>query len=389
MFNRSFSPVLSRSFFLFGPRAVGKSTLLRASLPESQALWIDLLDPDTEQTFARSPSRLTHLLQAELEKSKPRTWVVIDEIQKVPDLLAVVHQWLGKKKFHFALTGSSARKLRRGGADMLAGRASWFELFPLTHIELGATFDLTDVLNWGSLPERFELQGEDRARLLKAYASTYLKEEIIAEQLVRKVQPFRRFLELVALQNAQIVNYSKFAKDCGVDTVTIQTYFEILQDTLVGIEVPPFHESVRKRQRKNPKFYLFDTGVTRALAGQLDSPVTPSTFGYGKAFEQFIVLEVYRLLKTHEKECRLSYLTTQSGAEVDLIVERSPRDRIAIEIKSATRVDPLEAAALERLAGDIPHAELWYLSQDPTPQKIGNVRCLHWQAGLKTLLQTE
>ncbi len=382
MFKREFSPPLSRSFFLFGPRSTGKSTLLKALLPESKAIWIDLLDPEVERAFSQSPSRLTAVLDQELSSPKKRAWVVIDEVQKVPELLSIVHQHIQRKHFRFALTGSSARKLKRGAADLLAGRASWFDLFPLTHHELGKAFHLESVLKWGSLPEVFELSEADKKRFLRSYCNVYLKEEVIAEQLVRKTQPFRNFIELVALQNAQIINYTKFARDCGVDVVTIQTYFEILQDTLVGFELQPFDESVRKRTRKNPKFYLFDTGVTRALAGLLDDSLTPQSGLYGKYFEQFLIVEIYRLIKYAEKDWRLSYLATKDGAEVDLIIEKSKTQRIAIEVKSSPKIDTKEVAAFERLAKDIGAVKMFYLSQDKSSQKHGQVHCLHWRDAL-------
>lgn len=385
MFNRLLKPPLTRSFFLFGARSTGKSTLLKELLPEKKAIWIDLLDPDVEFRLAQQPSRLAALLKQEASQSKSRKWVVIDEIQKVPSLLSMVHQFIRKGSFKFALTGSSARKLKRGNADLLAGRASWFELFPLTHKELKDQFHLEEILNWGSLPEIFKLSQEDRKRFLRSYASTYLKEEIVAEQLVRKIQPFRNFLELVALQNAQIINYSKFSKDCGVDVTTIQTYFEILQDTLVGIELPPFHLSVRKRQRQNSKFYFFDMGVTRALTGLLDYPISPRTPPYGKYFEQFIILEVFRFMRTFEKDWKLSYLTTKDGAEIDLIIDFNPTFRFAIEIKSTDRIDEKEVKEFERLAKDIPHVKLLFLSNDPDPQVYGKVQCLPWQKGLESL----
>ena len=384
MIRRLLNPSLVRSFFLFGPRSTGKSTLLQEILPPKNALWLDLLDPELERILTQNPSKLTAILEQE-KASSNRPWVVLDEIQKIPELLTIVHQFIRKKAFHFALTGSSARKLKRGGADLLGGRASWFELHPFTHIELGTKFDLDFVLNWGSLPEIFELPEADRERFLKAYCNIYLKEEVVAEQLIRKIQPFRNFLELVALQNAQIINYSKFAQDCSVDVTTIQTYFEILQDTLIGFELPPFHLSVRKRQRKNPKFFLFDTGVTRALAQLLDQKIQPRNALYGRFFEQFIVIEIHRLIKCYEKEWKLSYLTTKDGFEIDLIIEKNPTHRIAIEIKSYTEVDEKEVRAFERLAADIPEAELLFISNDPHAQKYGGVHCLHWRQALKKI----
>jgi predicted AAA+ superfamily ATPase len=386
MFNRLLHPSLTRSFFLFGPRSTGKSTLLKTLLPESEALWIDLLNPDLERELSQSPSKLIAILDHEFQHGK-RKWVVIDEVQKVPELLSVVHQFIQKKKFLFALTGSSARKLKRGSADLLGGRASWFELYSLTHTEVGNKFDLDSAMKWGSLPEIFELSDQDKIRFLKAYSIIYLKEEIVAEQLVRKVQPFRNFLELVALQNSQIINYSHFAKDCGVDVTTIQTYFEILQDTLIGFELQPFHLAIRKRQRTNPKFYLFDNGITRALGNMLEESILPKTASYGKYFEQFIITEVFRLMKAHEKDWKLTYLASKDGKEIDLIIEKSPRRRIAIEIKSYDFVDEIEVRSFERLAIDIPAAELLFISQDKTNRKYGEVQCLYWRDAMLKIFE--
>ncbi len=384
MFKRLVRPPLTRSFFLFGPRSTGKSTLLRELLPESQALWLDLLDPDLERDLSRSPSTLTALLRQE-SASRRRPWVVIDEVQRVPQLLSVAQQFIQRGEFRFALTGSSARKLKRGAANLLGGRASWFELSSLTHLELGDSFDLDTVLSWGSLPEIFGLDDSDRARLLKAYCNIYLKEEVVAEQLVRKVQPFRNFLELVALQNAQLVNYARFAQDCGADITTVQAYFEILQDTLVGFELPPFHASIRKRQRKNPKFYLFDTGVTRAMAGLLGGPLQPRTALYGKYFEQFFVTEIRRLIRCREEDWKLSYLTSKDGAEIDLVVDKGS-ERVAVEIKSTDRVDEKEVRAFERLGRDLRKARLIYVSRDGRSQRHGDVECLPWQEAAKSIL---
>jgi len=350
-------------------------------LPESKAVWVDLLDVQLEQIYSKNP----HQLNALLEQEKDRQWVVIDEIQKIPSLLGIVHKHIRQKKFKFALTGSSARKLKSGQADLLAGRASWFELFPFTHFELGSNFNLDDALNWGTLPEISQLSETDKSRFLRSYCHVYLKEEIIAEQLIRKIQPFRNFLELAALQNAQIINYSKFAKDCGVEVTTIQTYFEILTDTLIGIELPPFHESIRKRQRKNPKFYLFDLGVTKALAGLLETKYVPRTPSYGKAFEQFVILEIYRLIKYEEHDWKLSYLTTKDDAEVDLIVEVGKQRRFALEIKSTTLIDETSARSLEALAGDIPNAELILVSNDPRSLRFGRVQAMHWTNAIKKI----
>ncbi len=390
MIDRALKVSKERSFFLFGARGTGKSTLLRQVFPKPEAtLWIDLLDPEQESRFALHPESLSAVLDEELKQKTPKPWVVIDEIQKVPALLGIVHQYIRAKKFRFALTGSSARKLKRAQADMLAGRASLFELFPLNHLELQSGFSLEKALQWGTLPEAWELSPEECRRYLRSYCQVYLKEEVISEQLVRKVQPFRNFLELAAIQNGQIINYSKFARDCGVDENTIVTYFEILSDTLLGFEIPPFHLSVRKRQRKNPKFYLFDLGVTRTLANRLDETLVPRTSAYGFIFEHFVILEIYRLIRTRELDWKMTYLNTKDNKEIDLIVEKKAHSRVAIEIKSTDRVDEAEVHSFERLAKDIPNAKLLLLSQDRTPQKYGEVSCLHWKEGIEKIFSNE
>ena len=385
MFPRELTLSTTRSFFLFGARGTGKSTLLERVFPKHDALWIDLLAPDQESRFALHPESLAVILDEEIMRKNRKKWVVIDEIQKVPALLGVVHKYIREKKFNFAMTGSSARKLKRAQADMLAGRASLFELFPLNHLELDDGFSLEKALHRGTLPEAWELTPEECNRYLRSYCNVYLKEEVISEQLIRKIMPFRNFLELAAIQNAQIINYSKFAKDCGVDENTVHTYFEILSDTLLGFELQPFHLSIRKRQRRNSKFYLFDIGVTRALSGRLDEKLVPHSGSYGFAFKHFVILEIHRLVHTRELDWKLSYLLTKDGNEIDLIIEKSPQKRIALEIKSNDKVDEARVSSFARLAQDIPHTEMLFLSCDKTPMRFGKVSCLHWKEGIKRI----
>jgi predicted AAA+ superfamily ATPase len=221
-------------------------------------LYIDLLDLATEDLFRTHPEELRQQILAK----KDCDWVVIDEVQKLPRLLDTVHQLIEEKRAKFILSGSSARKLKRGSANLLAWRAFVYHLHPLTSVEYGATFSLQEVLEWGALPKLLEFQNaSDKIEFLRAYALTYLKEEIQVEQLVRNLDPFRQFLEIAAQSNGQIVNYSKIARDVGVDTTTVQNYFSILEDTLIGFHLPAYHRSIRKRQRESPKFYLFDPGV--------------------------------------------------------------------------------------------------------------------------------
>lgn len=227
-------------------------------------------------------------------------WVVIDEIQKVPALLDVVHGCiegpLGKDRgVRFAMTGSSARRLKRGAVNLLAGRAFVYLLFPLTARELGPAFDLLQCLRFGTLPATLAFAADaDRAEFLRAYARTYLKEEVWSEQLIRRLDPFRRFLEVAAQCNGEILNLSNIARDVGVDHKTVGSYFEILEDTLLGFMLEPWHASIRKRQRQAPKFWWFDAGVARALAGTLTVDVVPRSGGFGRGFEHLVIAEIVR-----------------------------------------------------------------------------------------------
>ena len=317
---------------------------------------------------------------------KSTRWVVIDEVQKLPALLDVAHQHIEASPLRFALTGSSARKLKHGGANLLAGRAFVYRLFPLTAREIGARFSLPDALHWGTLPRLFSLERqEDKRDYLRSYAHTFLQEEITQEQVVRRLDPFRRFLFVAAQMSGQIINFSKLAREVGASVPTVQSYFQILEDTLVGFLLDAFHESVRKRQRENPKFYFFDTGVLRALSQTLTVDLVPHTYAFGVAFEHFILNEIMRLQSYGKKDYRFSYLRTKDGVEIDLIIERPGRKRVLVEIKSAERIRPEDIRSLKRLAPDVPHSEALCLSLDPVAQKIDGILCLPWQRGLEAL----
>ena len=302
MFKRQVKLPKSHSFFLFGARATGKSTLLKSHFG-SGAVYYDLLEYGNEDKFARNPDRLLEeVLALGTTESK---WIIIDEIQKNSKLLDIVHKAVESTPHLFALTGSSARKLRRGSANMLAGRAFVLGLFPLTYSELGPEFRLADVLNWGSLPGLYSLsEDSDKVRYLQTYARSYLSEEVWNEHLIRKLEPFRKFLEVAAQSNGKIVNYSNIARDVGVDYQTVKSYYQILSDTLIGFFVEPFHQSVRKSQRKSPKFYFFDIGVVRALDRTITQRIEPASYGFGRLFEHLVVLELYRMNSYLEKDLR-------------------------------------------------------------------------------------
>ncbi|MGH2611964.1 MAG: ATP-binding protein, partial [Rhabdochlamydiaceae bacterium] len=227
------------SFFLFGPRGTGKSTLIKERFDQTECLWLDLLDSEVEDQFFRSPGDLYAIVKA---LPKQTIYVVIDEIQKVPKLLDGVHRLIEETDKIFILTGSSARKLRRGGANLLAGRAFVYHLYPLSCFELKTHFDLENALHWGTLPKIFSLEDDvEKSEFLRSYANTYLKEEISNEQVVRRLPPFRRFLEVAAQCNGKIINYANIARDVGVDDKTIKEYFSILEDTMIGFFLEPYH----------------------------------------------------------------------------------------------------------------------------------------------------
>ena len=382
MFHRSINLKKSNSYFLFGARGTGKTTLLKTLFQPSEALFFDLLDPFEEDTFSRNPGELESRVAALPDST---AWVVIDEVQKVPRLLDVVHRLIESSARKFVLSGSSARKLRRGASNLLAGRAFVHHLHPLTHQEIGAAFDLDAALNWGTLPRTLALEAEDRERYLRAYALTYVKEEIVAEQVLRKLSPFRQFLEVAAQGNGQIVNFSRIAQDVGADTKTVQSYFSVLEDTLIGVLLPPYHASIRKRQRTNPKFYLFDPGVKKALDRTLGIPLADRTFAFGKAFEHFVILEALRLSSYRENDWAFSYLRTKDDAEIDLVIERPGQTVAILEIKSTRQVRDRDAAPLERFLPAFGNCDAFCLSRDPHPKKLGRVWCLPWQKGLEEL----
>ena len=384
MFNRNLKISENSSFFLFGPRGTGKTTLLK-KLFEKRAVFIDLLDPGEEDLFNRDPNELEHRLAGFSRKPE---WVVIDEIQKAPRLLDVVHSLIESGKGKFAMTGSSPRKLRRGASNLLAGRAFVYHLFPLSASELGDKFDMSEILEWGTLPKIFQFQEkEEKKEFLSAYALTYLKEEITVEQLVRKVTPFRNFLEVAAQSNGQIINYSKIGYDIGVDTKTVQSYFDILEDTVIGFRLNPYHRSIRKRQRVNPKFFFFDTGVKRALDRTLSQALIPGTYAFGNAFEHLVILELLKFKEYRRLDWNFSYLRTKDDAEIDLIIERPGMPPALIEIKSSAKIGERDIGVFKNLVRDFGECRAFLLSLDPKRKSIDSALCIHWRDIFDEILQ--
>ena len=379
MFQRLCNPLKSNSFFILGVRGSGKSTFVEHQFKPKNCIWIDLLDPEQEELYIRNPK----ILEDQISSEKPE-WVVIDEVQRVPKLLNIAHRLIEKKKQKFILLGSSAGKLKRGFSNLLAGRAFLHDFFPLTSLELKNDFSLDEALHWGSLPKLYSLHSQlEKTRYLRTYVQTFVKEEIQQEQIVRKLEPFRLFLEIAAQCSGKIINSSKIAKEAGIDTKTVQSYYDVLESTYIGFYLPAYHKSIRKSQTQKPKFYLFDNGVKRALDRTLDSKLTPKTSIYGEMFEHWVIQDVFRLNSYFEKDFRLSYLQNTNGLEVDLILSKGNQTHL-IEIKSSDSIDETEVRKLATLGESFDtKTKLYYLSQCKLRVNMQGVECWNYLEWLK------
>jgi len=360
MFTRALAAP-KRSFFLLGPRATGKSTWLRERF--AGATWFNLLESDLFFTLLRDPAELRRRVLA----TAPG-WVVIDEIQKLPVLLDEVHAIMSAhpRRYEFALTGSSARKLRRGSANLLAGRAVNRSMFPLTLSEVAGAVPIAELLRFGGLPGLWSEIDEARARveLLEAYAGNYVREEVQQEAAVKNLQSFARFLGVASLANAQVVNVAALARDAGVARMTVQSYFDVLTDTLLGTWLPAWQKKARIKQVGHPKFYFFDTGVARTLAGRIHDSVESAERGH--LLETWIFHELRAHLAHSGVAGELSYWRTASGVEIDFIWSRGKK-HVGVEVKATERWRPEHAKALQvALAeGIIQRAFVVYLGQVP------------------------
>lgn len=371
----------TRSFFLFGARQTGKSTLIKERFANG---WqVSLLHSDTYMVYLKSPSqfRLDALYQIEKENIHV---VIVDEIQRIPELLNEVHAILEiHPQIRFVLTGSSARKLRRAGVNLLGGRAVECRLFPFTHIEIGSEFDLEGALQYGTIPGFFELTEMEKQYGLSAYVNTYLREEIQSEGISRNLAGFSRFLDVAAAQCNEIVNYNSLGRECGLSATVIKNYYAILEDTLIGMKLEPWIRSVRKRLSAHPKFYLFDTGITNALQKRLTA--SPDSVHRGRLFEQFIITETNRLLSYSRSEAELFYWRTNNGAEVDLLIVKHGTINLAIEIKSSPNVSSADCSGLRSFGEEHPDVPKIVVGTVNTPFEIGAVTVLPWKEYFKRL----
>ncbi len=328
----------AKSFLLLGPRGTGKSTWLAAAFP--RALTIDLLDASRFLALSRDPSLLERLV-APLRRGD---WVVIDEIQRIPALLDEVHRLYEKNLgIHFALSGSSARKLRRAGANLLAGRALQMQMFPFAWPEYRSIWRIDQACEWGTLPLVVS-DPHHRAATLATYVATYLKEEITAEALVRNLDPFVRVLQVAGLYNGQILNLENLARESEVKRSTIERYFQILEDTLVASRVPAVSLGIRTKETSHPKFFLFDTGVARAAAGLAHETVDSVWKGF--AFEALVHHELRAYAAAAHKERPVFHYSVSGGFDVDFLVQSkpktlsAPRQFVAIEVKLGAKCKP-------------------------------------------------
>ena len=338
----------SRSFFLFGPRGTGKTTWLRAVLPPARSHWFDLLVDRELVRLTRDADRFTQ----EVEALPRGSWVVVDEVQKLPSLLNRVQDLIsrhGGRRYRFALTGSSARKLKRGGVNLLPGRVLNRSFYPLTAAELGGDFAIDAVLRFGSLAAVWgeRSTAAERIDLLEAYVQNYLTQEIRAEALVKDLEPFTRFLDVAALANGQVTNVAAVARDAAVARPTVQGYFEILIDTLIGFWLPAWRPRAKIKEVGHPKFYFFDPGVVRALIRRLHDPLFDAERGV--LLETYILHELRAWMNVSACGGRLSYWRTPSGAEVDFVWTRGTR-AVGIEVKASKRWRRGDGAALKQMA---------------------------------------
>ncbi len=330
-----------KSFFLWGQRQTGKSTLLKKTFPKDS--YINLLHSDEFLSYSSKPS----LLRERFRLKKPGSLIIIDEVQKVPLLLDEVHNLIEDNGLIFGLCGSSARKLKRGQANLLGGRARRYELLGLSAHELGKAFDVVKLLNHGYLPSHY--LDNDYFLSLQSYVGDYIKEEILAEGLTRNLPVFSRFLEVAAIGDTEVLNYSNIAREIALSSNTIQSYYEIIQDTLIGTLLPAYTKKVKRRVIRSPKFYFNDVGIVNYLAGRQN--MLPRSREFGKAFENWIFHELKCFQKYSLSEYPLSYWQLTTGVEVDFILGDM---KIAIEAKSSSNINDSHLKNLRELKKEYP-----------------------------------
>lgn len=377
MYNRKqvFIGSEQESIFFWGARQTGKSTLLKTLFPN--ALWFDLLLSDEYERLSKKPELLREIILANRNVSL----VIIDEIQRLPNLLNEVHWLISNHKVRFILSGSSPRKILRGGFNLLGGRALRYELYPLISVEI-PDFDLIRALNHGLLPRHYD--SANPRKLLSSYIGSYLQDEIVAEARIRNVHTFSRFLEVAALTNGEMINYTNIASDCGISAKTIKEYFQILEDTLIGRYLPSFQKRPKRRVITAPKFYMFDIGITNYLLNR--TKIEKGTELFGKAFEHFIYQEIYAHSRYSDVNYPMYYWRTASQIEIDFVLGDH---EVAIEVKATDQATVRHLKGLKAFAEEYDVKKLILVSNDPLPRLVDDIEILPWKVFLERLWKDE
>ncbi len=375
MFNRLLNlPLKSKtSIFLFGPRGTGKTSWLKSHLPE--AVYLDLLDFNTYSFLSANPTRLEQFIPPLYND-----WIIIDEVQRVPELLNEVHRLIESKRYRFILTGSSARSLRRKGVNLLAGRAFKYHMHPLTIQEIGNVFNLTHSLQYGLLP--MAVTGEHPKQYLENYVQTYLREEVIQEGITRNIGAFNRFLEIASFSQGNVLTMTEIGRELALSRFTVANYFAILEDLLIGIRIPPFMERAKRRMVAHEKFYFFDTGVYRTIRPM--RPLDTHEEADGAALETLFLQSVRAINDYLELGYGIYFWRTSSGSEVDFILY-GPRGLHAFEIKRSPRVTNKELRGLRSFGEDYPSAKLHLLFMSAQKEYHSSIIARPFEAALKEL----
>ncbi len=371
------SPPKAKSFFLFGPRGTGKTTWVKSAFPK--AAYIDLLEAELFNDLTANPQRLSNFIPLGF-----KDWVIIDEVQRIPELLHEVHRLIETKKYRFILTGSSPRKLKRRGPNLLAGRALTFSIHPFSVAELGNDFQLDHSLRYGQLPSVYT--EADPRQYLEAYVRTYLEEEIRQEGLTRNLSAFARFLEAASFSQGSVLSISSVARECHVERKVVESYFSILEDLMIAYRIPIFSKKAKRRLIVHPKFYFFDVGVYRTLRpmGPLDAPEEVG----GIALETLFLQELIALNSALDLGYKIFYWRTSNGKEVDFVLY-GPKGLLSFEIKRTSRITSAMLGGLKSFLADYPMAKAYFVyggNRRMYEDKIEVVPVLETLKNLKTLL---
>jgi len=380
MYSRFISPPKAKSFFLFGPRGTGKTTWVKSAFPK--AAYIDLLEAELFNDLTANPQRLSNFIPLDF-----KDWVIIDEVQRIPELLHEVHRLIETKKYRFILTGSSPRKLKRKGPNLLAGRALTLSMHPLSVAELGDDFQLEHSLRYGQLPSVYT--EADPKKYLEAYVRTYLEEEIRQEGLTRNLSAFARFLEAASFSQGSVLSISSVARECHVERKVVESYFSILEDLRIGYRVPIFSKKTKRRLIVHPKFYFFDVGVYRTVRpmGPLDAPEEVD----GIALETLFLQELIAINSALDFGYKIFYWRTSNGREVDFVLY-GPKGLLSFEIKRTSRITSTVLGGLKSFLADYPMAKAYFVyggNRRMYEDKIEVVPVFEILKNLKTILSKE